>query len=160
MASEFTIDNSGYERDGAEPSPSRRRLAAAIVVAGCTSVLGMAAWMTPSPNGVGTHEQLSLPPCGWITLMDMPCMTCGMTTSFAHAARGNLIASFLAQPMGFLLAITMAMSLVIAMHVAITGSNIAAMLLPMWRPRTLWLVAGIALVAWVYKIIVHKGILL
>src|SRR6185503_8103051 len=71
-------------------SPAVRRLIAAVVMLGCGTVLGVAAWLTPSPTGIGTHQQLHMPQCGWIAIADLPCPTCGMTTAFAHAAHGHL----------------------------------------------------------------------
>ena len=32
---------------------------------------------------MGTHQQLGLPPCNFVTLTGYPCPACGMTTSFA-----------------------------------------------------------------------------
>src|SRR3954465_7753926 len=103
-------------------SSVRTRFVAAVVMLGCAAILGLAAWLTPSPNGLGTHSQLNLPPCGWIVMMDMPCPTCGMTTAFAHAAHGDLWASFLAQPMGCVLAIVTAMMFWVSLYITATGS--------------------------------------
>jgi hypothetical protein len=73
-------------------------------------VLGLARWLTPSPDGVGTHEQLGLPPCGVLAWLGVPCPACGLTTSFAHLARFDLIAGLRAQPLGFpLFALTLAL---------------------------------------------------
>ncbi len=69
-----------------EASPAMRRMVAGAIWAACSVVLGIAAWLTPSPSGMGTHTQLNLPQCGWIVMMDLPCPTCGMTTAFAFAA--------------------------------------------------------------------------
>ena len=44
--------------------------------------LVIAAALSPSNAGHGTHRQLGLPACGWQTNMGLPCPTCGMTTSF------------------------------------------------------------------------------
>lgn len=82
-----------------------------------------------------------------------------MTTSFSHAVRGNLLESFLTQPMGFLLAMATAMTLVMGLHVTVTGSNLFGLLAPIWRPRTLWFAVVLGLAAWAYKIIVYKGFL-
>lgn len=134
-----------------------RRIVAGIVALGCASILGVAAWLTPSPSGIGTHGQLHLPTCGWITLADLPCPTCGMTTAFAHAADGNLLGSFAAQPLGCLLALATAMALLISIYVAITGSRLAGAFAKLWGVRTAWLLAGTVVFAWAYKIASYKG---
>lgn len=52
--------------------------------------LAMAACLTPSGTGSGTHEQLGLPPCSFKTLVGVPCPSCGMTTAWAHGMRGEI----------------------------------------------------------------------
>lgn len=138
-------------------SPNTRRLLAAVVGSGCAAVLGIAAWLTPSPTGMGTHQQLGLPACGWISMMDMPCPTCGMTTAFSHAAHGQFWKSFLSQPMGFLLAMATAMTLLVCVHTLITGSRLPRIFLKLWSVRSGWTLAGLIVAAWAYKIASHKG---
>lgn len=134
-----------------------RRAIAALVALGCAAILGLAAWLTPSPTGLGTHHELGLPPCGWVAIADMPCPTCGMTTAFAYAADGHLLASFLAQPLGFLLALATAMTLMVSAYVAVTGSRLAIMFTRLWRPRSGWVISALVLLSWGYKVLSYKG---
>lgn len=85
--------------------PLTVRLIAAGLLCACTGVLGLAAWLSPSARGFGTHQQLGLGPCGMILMTGLPCPTCGMTTAFAYAVRGRPLDAFLAQPTGLLLAL-------------------------------------------------------
>lgn len=62
--------------------------------------------LDPDPRGFGTHTQLGLPACAFQAATGRPCPTCGMTTSFAWFARGNLVRSWGASPAGSLLAPT------------------------------------------------------
>lgn len=137
----------------------RRRIYGGIVALGASAVLGVATYLSPSDSGIGTHQQLGLRECGWITLMDMPCLSCGMTTSFSHAADGNLLQSFLTQPMGAVLALATAMALLLGIYTAATGSRIGVMLWSKWRPSTGWYLGGFFVMAWIYKILNHKGVL-
>ena len=135
------------------------RLAAAIVAACAGAVLGVAAWLDPSPTGVGTHQGLGLPPCGWIAAMGLPCPACGMTTAFSHAAHGSLWAAFRVQPMGAVLAVLTAAAFLVAAFVALTGSRLGHVLAARITPRVL-LVLGLAtLAAWGYKILLMRGAL-
>jgi len=136
-----------------------RRIGAAFIFVGCASVLGVAAWLTPDASGIGTHQQLHLAPCGWTTGLGIPCPTCGMTTAFAHAANGNLLRSFLAQPFGCLLAIATAAATVVAAYVAGTGSALGGHLFRAFGPKMGWYVLGLALAAWAYKIASFRGLL-
>jgi hypothetical protein len=66
-------------------------------------VLGIARALTPDPSGVGTHLQLGLPRCGFLALTGLPCPACGLTTAFAHMARGELAQAASAHALGVLL---------------------------------------------------------
>jgi hypothetical protein len=66
------------------------------------SVLVIARLLQPSSNGVGTHEQLGLPPCPFLYLTGIPCPSCGLTTSFAYAARFEFFSSLVTQPFGLI----------------------------------------------------------
>ena len=136
-----------------------RRLVGLVVAGGGGLLLGVAARLDPSPDGLGTHEQLNLSTCGWISLMDMPCPTCGMTTAFAHAADGHLLTGFATQPLGLMLAVATAMALLIGLYVAATGSRIGTVLGRLWGPRTGWLLAALVLASWAYKVVSYKGVL-
>ncbi len=70
---------------------------------GLLALLGTARYLTPAQSGLGTHEQLGLPPCTAILLWGKPCPTCGMTTSWAWAMRGNLVEAARANVGGLML---------------------------------------------------------
>lgn len=54
---------------------------------------GLAANLVPSTSGMGTHQQLGLPPCSARVLYGVPCPACGMTTSWAFLTRGEFLAA-------------------------------------------------------------------
>jgi len=56
--------------------------------------------LIPKSGGVGTHEELGLPPCGFYLMFHKPCPSCGMTTSFALLMHGKIIQAIKAQPAG------------------------------------------------------------
>ncbi|MBN1512054.1 MAG: DUF2752 domain-containing protein [Phycisphaerae bacterium] len=129
------------------------RVRAAIILAGCLAVLGLAAYLTPDPSGVGTHRQLGFPTCGLILTTGLPCPTCGMTTAFAHAVRGHLLAAFAAQPFGAVLALATMAAVCVEVGVLWTGR---ARRVNWYRVSPGWTVFGVLLfmgLAWGYKII-------
>jgi len=73
-----------------------------VALVACLTVLALARGLDPDPRGVGTHEQLGLPPCGIVEQFDVPCPSCGFTTTFALAADGHLVQAVTNQPFGFL----------------------------------------------------------
>ena len=97
----------GNERRPADAVPQWMRPTVAETVlqgflAGlCAAAIAVGLVLTPSPTGADTHTQLGLPPCGMLKLTGHPCPTCGVTTSFALAAHGRFVDSFLNQPFGF-----------------------------------------------------------
>lgn len=133
--------------------PRATRAFAGLIASGCFLLLSVAAWLSPSPDGYGTHTQLGVSECSWATMFDVPCPTCGMTTAFAHAAEGSFVASAAAQPFGFLLVLGTAIAFWGSLHVALFGSAIGQTATGMIRPSVMWIMGGAALAAWAYKIV-------
>jgi len=88
---------------GQIPVAQRRLLA--VLAAGVLVVLALAACLRPSRTGMGTHQQLGLPPCTLVALFGIRCPTCGMTTAWAHLMRGSLRGALGASATGTLLGI-------------------------------------------------------
>lgn len=117
----------------------------------------MAARITPDARGFGTHTQLGLSACSWVVSFGKPCMTCGMTTSFAHAAAGDLGASFRTQPMGAMLAVMTAAASLGGLHMAATGSRLDRLAGGLLRPRFVGVMAAFGGAAWLYKLATWPG---
>lgn len=145
------------------PAPLRatraERWTCAVLAAAGLAVLGVAAWLDPSPDGVGTHRALGLAPCGWMVSMNLPCPSCGMTTAFSHAAHGSFLRSAFVQPMGFVLAIGTAAGAVTCLHTALTGSRLAHVLGSRITARALLALGILALLAWGWKVALVRGAL-
>ena len=135
----------------------RRRWLAGFLAAGSGGLLAVAWGLRPAQEGFGTHQALGLPACSWPTRFGLPCPSCGMTTAFAHAAKGDLIASFAAQPMGCVLALLAGMVLVGSLWTLATGRTVWPAYERMWNARALWLAGLVALLAWGYKIALMRG---
>jgi hypothetical protein len=81
-----------------------------LIVGGLIPVglLLTAAWLRPNAAGLGTHQQLGLPPCTMRVVAGIRCPSCGMTTSWSHMMRGQVLQSFAANSGGALLALAAA----------------------------------------------------
>ncbi len=140
-------------------SPAPHRLQASwralggFVSLGALGVLTIASALRPSADGHGTHTQLGMPECAWTVTVDLPCPTCGMTTSFAHAAGGDLLASMQTQPMGLVLVIGTAAAFWAGLHALVAGVRLGPVLGTLTTRRAIWALATAAVGAWVYKII-------
>lgn len=118
-----------------------------------SSPLALARMLRPSAEGVGTHQQLGLPPCTFLWVTGIPCPFCGMTTSWSHAARFDVIGSLSTQPMGFVLfAVTTALALSLLLRVATGAARFDPQRFLSSLPARAWW-GGLAalLVAWGYK---------
>ena len=57
-----------------------------------------------TPLKMASHQSLGLPACNFRSLFNLPCPSCGMTTSFSLFIRGDLVNSVRANFVGTLLA--------------------------------------------------------
>lgn len=80
------------------------RLTALLTAIIPIALLIVASRLQPSSNGLGTHQQLGLPPCSMRVMFGIRCPGCGMTTSWAHFTRGQWQQSWQVSRGGFLLA--------------------------------------------------------
>ncbi|MBX3363723.1 MAG: DUF2752 domain-containing protein [Phycisphaeraceae bacterium] len=136
-------------------TPGRRLLAIAVGVLLLTPLI-VASRLQPNPVGHSTHEQLGLLPCAWPTAFGIPCPACGMTTAYAHAARGNLLEAFRAQPLGALAALASSAAVWIAFFVAATGSHVGRIFSWLLTPRAVVIMVLLGLAAWGYKFLVWQ----
>lgn len=134
------------------------RISAAILAFFALAVLITAACLKPSQAGVGTHTQLGLPPCGWMLAVGYPCPTCGMTTSFAAATHAEPVRAFVVQPFGAALAVATSIFFWGAMHVAVFGSMLGKVVEGLLKPKLLWPVLALFLLAWAYKVLQVRGV--
>lgn len=141
------------------PVPQRlvppQRLVALGVSLACLAVLVTAVWITPSRAGVETHRQLGLAECQFLRTSGLPCPSCGMTTSFAWFARGNIVASLYVQPMGTLLATAAACAFWAGLYIAITGKPVHRLMRLMPSVYYVLIPMGIGIAAWAWKIFIH-----
>lgn len=110
------------------------RLASAGVCLLIVCVFGIAARLTPNPQGFGTHQQLGLPPCAFRQVLGLSCPACGLTTSFAWLTRFDLPQAFRVNPLGLPLALVLILVAIGAALVSLTGQQLADS-----RPRR-WLI--------------------
>lgn len=147
----------GRYRSGALPWSGR--LIAAGVAGACLAVLVVAALLEPSRAGSGTHTGLGLNRCDFLARVDLPCPSCGMTTSFSWFVRGNVLASLYVQPMGAVLAMTCAITFWSALYIAISGRPAYRLLQRIPPKYYLVPLFTLAVLGWVWKIVLHaKGI--
>lgn len=135
------------------------RLTALAVAAGCTLLLLVAAGLEPSRSGVGTHQGLRLDACQFLQRTGLPCMSCGMTTSFTWFVRGNVMAAFYVQPMGALLAIVTVIAIWSGLYIAVTGRPALRLLRYLPDKPYVLILLLLATGAWAWKIFIHlRGI--
>ncbi len=134
--------------------PMVARMAGAVVLAACFFLFVVASRLEPAVSGIGTHEQMGLPPCGMAMLWGVPCPTCGMTTAFAYAARGRLSSAFHAQPAGLALVISVAVTAVAAGATLVTGRTYRVNWYRLSPAGVGFGAMGVLLAGWAYKIMI------
>lgn len=131
------------------------RVLAFGIATACLTVLVLASQLRPSAAGVGSHQALGLKPCQFLQSTGLPCPSCGMTTSFAHFARGNFVASAYVQPMATALAAIAAATVWAALYVAFTGRPVYRLLRLLPGRYYLLPLLALAVLAWGWKILIH-----
>jgi hypothetical protein len=86
------------------------RVALVVVLAGLATTVGLACWLNPydeegTPRLIETHRQLGLPACSFKVITGKPCPSCGLTSSFALLAHGDVWNSLRANAVGTLMAV-------------------------------------------------------
>jgi len=131
-----------------------RVLAAAIAVS-CLAVLITAARLQPSRSGLATHTAMGFDECQFLKRSNLPCPSCGMTTSFAWYARGNALASLYVQPMGFALALLATVCVWAGAYIAFTGKPAHRLMRLIPSRYYLLPIMLFAALAWGWKMFIH-----
>jgi hypothetical protein len=149
-------------RIDAVPTTLQDRLVGAVLFFPTSIVLTIAMLLTPNPSGYGTHLQLGMGSCTFLTLFGIPCPMCGMTTTFTHLAHLHVLQGTLNQPFGFVLFLCTAVGAVVGFLELVAPRG-------RWRPFWRWIdrhetgVAAFLLLGmmggWMYKIALMKGMI-
>lgn len=145
------------DHGGDAAKPMHPRILGGIVMAVAMAPLAIGAGLTPADEGHGTHTQMGLPSCNWVVAFDRPCPTCGMTTAVTHAAHGDFLGSFMAQPAGFVFALLAACAFWCGLHGLVSGAATVRTAGGLFKGRTWFVVGGILLAAWAYKMVTFEG---
>jgi hypothetical protein len=149
-----------FRSPSATPIPSeysksdRTRYIAMGMVSG--AVLIVARLLQPSSHGVGTHEQLGLPACAFLHFTGIPCPSCGLTTSFAHAARLHFYEALAAQPFGLILFCLTALSVPLSFFFIYLRVSWARLFYSARFNKGMYVMIILYLMGWLYKIVAMK----
>jgi len=126
------------------------RLRGAAVLTVALAAMLAAGMLRPDPRGMGTHEQLPLPACSFAANTGWPCPTCGLTTSLAAMAHGDVGLAFRSHPFGVAVFVAV-LAAALAGGVELLG---ARPILPALRPRFWWgpAAVGALLLGWAMKL--------
>ncbi len=132
----------------------KNRVLGIFIAAPGSLVLGIAAWLTPSADGFGTHRQLGLAGCAVMTVTGWPCPMCGMTTTFALMADGRVVDAIYNQPFGVVLFGMTLVATIFGIADVIVGRStlgaIGRLLYPWERPVAAGLLIGL-FGGWLWK---------
>ena len=127
------------------------RLLALFAGLATISLLVVARILSPSQQGLGTHQQLGLPPCSMRVMFEIRCPGCGMTTSWSHFTRGQWLQSLQANTGGFLLACIAVLVAWLAARTVRTG-ELPSLRTQQWFTYTLIGVIVVTLLEWLGRL--------
>jgi hypothetical protein len=130
-----------------------------LVISGVAAiVLLIARLLQPSPNGVGTHTQVGLPPCPFLHFTGIPCLSCGLTTSVSHSARLHFYEALITQPFGLIVFFGAVLSIPLSLY--FIQRRIPWSRLNEWRGWNfaMYTLLALFLLSWLYKIAAMKGL--
>lgn len=87
------------------------------------SLLMIAIFLKPNPDGLGTHQQLGLPPCTFQYLVGVRCPACGMTTSWAYLMKGYIFKAFETSCSGTLLGMLALAVSIVSLSKCLSGTS-------------------------------------
>ena len=143
-----------WKNAAARPCTRADQIQYSVVITVAAATLGLARWLHPSTRGVGTHEQLGLPACTFLKLTGIPCPSCGLTTSFAHAAHGHFWDAFVTQPFGFVAFWLTALSIPLTCYLLYRGIAWERLLHTRTTNHIIRALLVLYLLSWCYKIYV------
>jgi len=121
-----------------------------------SAVIGIARFLPPSPRGVGTHEQLGLPPCLFLKLTGLPCPSCGLTTSFAHAAKLHFYEALVTQPFGLLAFFLTILLILLSSYLLYRRIPWQRVIHTRLANVMMYVLLALYLIGWMYKIAVMR----
>jgi hypothetical protein len=131
-----------------------------LVAAACLAgLLVVARKLEPDPRGFGTHTQLGLRNCAFLTVTGRLCPTCGMTTSFAWFYRGQLGRAWHANPAGCLYALLTIPFMAWLVWSALANEPVGFRSLSAPLAGILVTAVALGLASWLIRLIVSPGVM-
>ncbi len=125
-----------------------------IVVFFAVVLVGLS--LTPSSCGIGTHEELGLPPCGFLIITGYPCPSCGLTTAFTLILHGRVTDAFLVQPFGVMLFLVFFIAAGLSVAALLLRLPFSAVLDSRHLDRIQMILLVSMILAWIYKIYIMR----
>lgn len=126
-----------------------------VLFGGPLAVMITAAILSPDPEGHGTHTQLGLPPCGFLVMTGVSCPGCGLTTSFSHMIRADVVGAAQANPFGIMLFLVTLITIPVAGVSLMRGLPVIRTLDRLHFEKVAILLALTSLVVWGARLIGH-----
>ncbi|HBJ36914.1 MAG TPA: hypothetical protein DDZ51_19585 [Planctomycetaceae bacterium] len=134
------------------PVGAKLRLAMLAAALLCAVPLAVAGRLQPHPDGLGTHQQLGLPPCTIRVMWGVRCPSCGMTTSWSYFVRGRLWMSLRSNVAGTLLAVIASLAVIVLFSGFASGKmpGRGSLVFAAWGMVLAWIVA---IADWAWRLV-------
>ena len=135
--------------------PVLERVFSLFLLLGFGCVLALSAYLEPSSAGHGTHQQLGLAGCSFLTLTGYACPMCGATTTFALMADLQWFQGFANQPFAALLFLATVSGFVVSLMEVVRPRQHWSWVFKRIEPWEMWVAIGTLVtmgLAWMYKL--------
>ena len=124
------------------------------------TILFIAYSLEADHSGIGTHQQLGLEPCGFLTRVKIPCMMCGMTTSFSLYMHARILDGIANQPFSALLFLgTLYTCFLSLLDLVEPRARVSRFLDVLQNLSRTWYIVILLLFlsSWIFKILIHRA---
>ncbi len=115
-------------------------------------VLVVAFRLPPAASGLGTHRGLGLPPCSFLAATGIPCPSCGLTTSFAALAHGDVALALRSNALGILLFLSTVLLVPGGLWLSARGIGLRQVFFHRWFDRAALGLVALWIGSWVVRL--------
>jgi len=129
-----------------------RLLPHALALVFVSAVFTLGLHLRPSPDLMGTHQQLGFPPCSFRAIFGLPCPGCGGTTAVCYMLRGQPLMALKSSLFGTAVFLALLVTWLLSLAALVLRRPIAVNIDGMDGVRLVGYTVSLMLVSWVVKI--------
>jgi len=129
-----------------------RLLPHVLALAFVSAVFALGLHLRPSPDLMGTHQQLGFPPCSFRAIFGLPCPGCGGTTAVCYMLHGRPMMALKSSLFGSAVFLALLGTWILSLAALVLRRPIALNIEGMDGVRLVGYTVSLMLVSWIVKI--------